>query len=187
VSHRDATASTAPSAVAAQSVSPTTDRLFVEVYQRLKAMASRQRARAGGATLNTTAIVHELYVKLCDEDGPAFAQPLQFFSYAARAMRTILIDSARRRLCRQRIGLDSATDAEQAAARAADASAEKALEIDAALRRLERDDPRAAQLVELHYFAGLSLPEVAEVLGVTTRTLNRDWRFARAFLYGSLV
>lgn len=163
-----------------------TDRLFADVYQRLKAMASRQRARAGGATLNTTAIVHELYVKICDEDGPAFAEPLQFFSYAARAMRTILIDSARRRLCRQRIGLDGGTDAEQAVSRAADASAEQAIEIDAALRKLERDDPRAARLVELHYFAGLSLPQIAEVLGVTTRTLNRDWRFARAFLYGSL-
>jgi RNA polymerase sigma factor (TIGR02999 family) len=180
VSDREATSVSAPAAA------PATDRLFVEVYQRLKAMASRQRRRAGGATLGTTAIVHELYVKICDEDGPTFAEPLQFFSYAARAMRTILIDSARRRLCRQRIGLDSGADAELAAERAADIDAEKALEIDAALRRLERDDVRAARLVELHYFAGLSLPEVAEVLGVTTRTLNRDWRFARAFLDGSL-
>ena len=163
-----------------------TDRLFADVYQRLKAMASRQRARAGGATLNTTALVHELYVKISDEEGPQFADPLQFFSYAARAMRTILIDSARRRLCRQRIGLDGGTDAEQAASRAADASAEQAIEMDTALRKLERDDPRAARLVELHYFAGLSLPQIADVLGVTTRTLNRDWRFARAFLYGSL-
>lgn len=180
MSDRYATAISAPPAP------PTTDRLFVEVYQRLKAMASRQRRRAGGATLGTTAIVHELYVKLCDENGPAFAEPLQFFGYAARAMRTILIDSARRRLCRQRIGLESGTAAAQAAERAADADAQQALEIDAALRRLERDDRRAAELVELHYFAGLSLPEVAGVLGVTTRTLNRDWRFARAYLYGAL-
>lgn len=163
-----------------------TDRLFADVYQRLKAMASRQRARAGAATLNTTAIVHEVYVRLCDENGPAFAEPVQFFSYAARAMRTILIDSARRRLCRQRIGLDGGTDAQRAAYRAADTSAEHALDIDVALCKLEHDDPRAARLVELHYFAGLSLPQIAEVLGVTTRTLNRDWRFARAFLYGSL-
>jgi RNA polymerase sigma factor (sigma-70 family) len=84
------------------------------------------------------------------------------------------------------MGLDGGTDAEQAASRAADASAEQAIEIDSALHKLERDDPRAARLVELHYFAGLSLPQIAEVLGVTTRTLNRDWRFARAFLYGSL-
>jgi RNA polymerase sigma factor (TIGR02999 family) len=177
---REATGPSAPPAP------PTTDRLFVEVYQRLKAMASRQRRRTSGATLGTTAIVHELYVKICGEDAPVFAEPLQFFTYAARAMRTILIDSARRRLCRRRIGLESGIDAESAADRAADVDAERALEIDAALRRLERDDARAARLVELHYFAGLSLPEVAEVLGVTTRTLNRDWRFARAFLSGSL-
>ena len=180
MSDREATGAAAPPAP------PSTDRLFVDVYQRLKAMASRQRLRAGGATLGTTALVHELYVKLCDEDGPTFAEPVQFFSYAARAMRTILIDSARRRLCRQRIGLDGGTGAEQAAERAADADAEQALEIDAALSKLERDDARAARLVELHYFAGLSLPEIADVLGVTTRTLNRDWRFARAYLYGSL-
>jgi len=172
-------------ALASAAAQPT-DRLFADVYQRLKAMASRQRARSGEATLNTTAIVHEVYLRLCDENGPAFAEPLQFFSYAARAMRTILVDSARRRLCRQRIGLDGGTDIEQASAKAADASAERAIEIDGALNRLETDDPRAARLVELHYFAGLSLPEIASVLGVTTRTLNRDWRFARAFLYGSL-
>ncbi len=180
MSDRDTTGVSAPSAP------PTTDRLFVEVYQRLKAMASRQRRRTGSATLGTTAIVHELYLKLNDADGIVFAEPVQFFGYAARAMRTILIDSARRRLCRQRIGLDSGADAKSQAEHAADVDAERALEIDAALRRLERDDARAAQLVELHYFAGLSLPEVAEVLGVTTRTLNRNWRFARAFLYGSL-
>jgi len=105
----------------------------------------------------------------------------------ARAMRSILVDAARRRLCRQRIGLDGGTDIERAAASAADASAEHALEIDAAMQRLQRDDPRAARLVELHYFAGLSLPQIADILGVTSRTLNRDWRFARAFLYGELA
>lgn len=163
-----------------------TDRLFADVYARLKAMASRQRARAHGSTLNTTAIVHEAYLRICDDNGPGFVEPPQFFAYAARAMRAILVDSARRRLCRQRIGLDGGTGAEAAAANAADASAERSIEIDEALQRLERSDPRAARLVELHYFAGLSLPQIAELIGVTPRTLNRDWRFARAFLSGSL-
>jgi len=162
------------------------DRMFAEVYQRLKAMASRQRARAGGATLNTTAIVHEAYVRICEEGSLSFTDPLQFFGYAARAMRSILVDAARRRLCRQRIGLDDGTDADRAAGNITVANAEQALEIDAALQRLERDDPRAAKLVELHYFAGISLPQIADMLGVTTRTLNRDWRFARALLSGAL-
>lgn len=164
-----------------------TDAMFDEVYQRLKAMASRQRARSGDATLNTTAIVHEAYLRISEEGALTFADPAQFFGYAARAMRSILVDAARRRLCRQRIGLDGGTDIERAAASAADASAEHALEIDAAMQRLQRDDPRAARLVELHYFAGLSLPQIADILGVTSRTLNRDWRFARAFLYGELA
>jgi|SRR5687768_3898895 RNA polymerase sigma factor (TIGR02999 family) len=163
-----------------------TDRLFADVYARLKAMASRHRARAHGSTLNTTAIVHEVYLRICDDNAPGFVEPPQFFAYAARAMRAILVDSARRRLCRQRIGLDGGTGADAAAATAADASAELSIEIDAALQRLERSDPRAARLVELHYFAGLSLPQIAELVGVTPRTLNRDWRFARAFLSGSL-
>jgi len=164
-----------------------TDAMFDEVYQRLKGMASRHRARSGDATLNTTAIVHEAYLRISEEGALTFADPAQFFGYAARAMRSILVDAARRRLCRQRIGLDGGTDIERAAASAADASAEHALEIDAAMQRLQRDDPRAARLVELHYFAGLSLPQIADILGVTSRTLNRDWRFARAFLYGELA
>jgi RNA polymerase sigma factor (TIGR02999 family) len=165
---------------------PSSDQLFAEVYQRLKAMASRQRARAGGATLNTTAIVHETYLRVCEDDTLKFADALQFFGYAARAMRSIMVDAARRRLCRDRIGLVGDVDPERVAAVAADGNAADAIEIDAALQRLERDDPRAARLVELHYFAGLSLPRIAEILGVTTRTLNRDWRFARAYLSGVL-
>ena len=170
--------STAPPAEAA-------DALFVEVYDRLKAMASRELARNDGATLNTTALVHELYVKVCAGQQRLFENPAQFFAYAAQAMRHILVDRARQRLRIKRGGGAVAVELDPEAA-IAEATAGDALELDEALKQLERDDPRAAQLVTLHYFAGLPLPRIAEILGVTERTLSRDWRFARAFLHDIL-
>jgi RNA polymerase sigma factor (TIGR02999 family) len=158
------------------------DALFAGVYARLKAMAHRQRLSAGGATLNTTALVHELYMKLSTSGELVFADPAQFFDYAAQAMRHILIDRARARM-RFKRGSDMVVDGEDAAMQVADQTAERLLELDDALRRLERESARAARLVALHYFAGLSFAEIAALVGVTTRTLNYDWRFARAFLY----
>jgi RNA polymerase sigma factor (TIGR02999 family) len=158
------------------------DALFVEVYDRLKTMASRELARSDGATLDTTALVHELYVKVCSGRELTFTEPLQFFKYAAQAMRHILVDRARVRLRLKRGGGVIPADivGEEAAA---DSTAALALELDEALQELERHDPRAAQLVTLHYFAGLQVSRIAELLGVTERTLGRDWRFARAFLH----
>jgi len=163
-----------------------TDSLFAAVYDRLKAMAGRQRARADGATLNTTALVHELYLKLSATRELQFETPAQFFDYAAQAMRHILVDRARERLSLKRGGNDRFVSVDDTTQQIADGVAERTLELDDALRRLERADPRAARLVALHYFAGLALPEVASLMSVTKRTLNRDWRFARAFLYGLL-
>jgi len=162
------------------------DALFAEVYDRLKAMASRELARNDGATLNTTALVHELYVKVCAGRDLRFSDPAQFFGYAAQAMRHILVDRARLRLRAKRGGGVVPVDID-AADPIADATAEHALELDEALRKLEVDDPRAAQVVTLHYFAGLPLPKIAEIMGVTERTLSRDWRFARAFLHDILL
>jgi RNA polymerase sigma factor (TIGR02999 family) len=161
------------------------DTLFAGVYERLKAMARRQRANAGSATLNTTALVHELYLKLKSSGELVFVEPVQFFDYAAQAMRHILVDRARERMCLKRGG-DVIMETEDAAMQVADGTAERTLELDDALRRLERQDERAARLVALHYFAGLTFPEIAALSGVATRTLNRDWRFARAFLYDLL-
>jgi RNA polymerase sigma factor (TIGR02999 family) len=161
------------------------DDLFSAVYLRLKTMASRQRANANDATLDTTALVHELYLKLNASGELVFAEPVQFFDYAAQAMRHILIDRARARVSQKRGG-NSPPEGGDAALLVPDATAERLIELDDALRQLEREDARAARLVALHYFAGLSLPEVARLMGVTTRTLNNDWRFARAFLYGLL-
>lgn len=158
-----------------------TDALFAAVYDRLKAMASRQRARAGNETQNTTALVHELYLKLNANDELRFASPAQFFDYAAKAMRHILVDRARERLTMKHGG-QAVRETGAAALESPIATAESTLELDAALRRLESADARSARLVALHYFAGLSLPEIATLTGYTTRTLNRDLRFARAFL-----
>jgi len=157
-----------------------TEPLFVVVYDRLKAMASRHRLRNGAPmTLCTTELVHEAYLRMSDN---RFEKEAQFFAYAARAMRHILTDAARRRIQPKRGG-----DLERLAL--TDPMVESvyidpilALSLDEALNALERDDPRAAQVVELHYFAGLDLQQVADTLGVARRTIDRDWRYARAFL-----
>ncbi len=161
------------------------DALFADVYDRLKAMASRQLADGGERTLNTTALVHELYVKVSSARASGFIDAAHFFRYAAQAMRHILVDRARMRLRDKRgrgvqwVDVDDCGDL-------AERTAEQVLELDAALQTLERSYPRAAELVALHYFAGLTLDEIARLLGVTVRTLSRDWRFARAFLYDLL-
>jgi RNA polymerase sigma factor (TIGR02999 family) len=159
-----------------------TEVLFAGVYARLKAMAGHQLAARAGATLDTTALVHELYLRVHAKRELVFARPEQFFAYAAHAMRHLLADRARARL-RQRAGgvwvRVTLTGGDQ---QLAVDSAEQALALDTALKRLEETDPRAAQVVELRYFTGLSLAQVAKTLELNRRTIDRDWRFARAFL-----
>jgi RNA polymerase sigma factor (TIGR02999 family) len=160
----------------------TADALFSAVYERLKAMAGSHLARDRGSTLDTTALVHELYLRVSTQRELMFGKPVQFFAYAARAMRHLLADRARDRLRLRaggqwmRITLTGTDD------RLAIDSAEQALALDEALKRLEDADPRAARVVELRYFAGLTPEQIGEALDVTRRTVDRDWRFARAFL-----
>ena len=159
-----------------------TDALFDAVYARLKAMASRELGQRSQATLDTTALVHELYLRLGKQPGLAFEHPAQFFSYAAQAMRHLLADRARDRL-RQRAGgawvrITLTGGSQQFAL----ASAEQALALDAALDRLQEADARAASVLQLHYFAGLTIEQIAATLDVARSTVDRDWRFARAFL-----
>jgi RNA polymerase sigma factor (TIGR02999 family) len=162
------------------------DAMFDAVYARLKAMAGTQLARRERGTLDTTALVHELYLRVSAQRELEFAHPAQFFAYAARAMRHLLSDHARDRL-RQRAGGDwqrvTLTGGDQ---RLAVDSAEQALALNAALQELEHSDARAARVVELRYFAGLDLEQIASMLAVTRRTIDRDWRFARAFLHDRL-
>jgi RNA polymerase sigma factor (TIGR02999 family) len=162
--------------------------MFDAVYNRLKAMAGRQLSdNLAGHTLNTTALVHELYLRLCANRELEFSHPAQFFAYAARAMRHLLGDRARDRL-RQCAGGDwlrvTWTGVDN---KAVLESAEQALALEAALERLERTDARAAQVVELRYFAGMTQEQIADALELTRRTVDRDWRFARAFLNDQLA
>jgi RNA polymerase sigma factor (TIGR02999 family) len=162
------------------------DALFDAVYARLKAMAGRELGRRGRGTLDTTALVHELYLRISAQGRLEFQHPAQFFAYAARAMRHLLSDRARdrQRQCAgggwQRITL-TGTDQQLAID-----SADQALALDEALRQLEQCDARAARVVELRFYAGLSLEQVAQMLQLTRRTIDRDWRFARAFLHDQL-
>jgi RNA polymerase sigma factor (TIGR02999 family) len=162
------------------------DALFGEVYERLKRMAHRELGRVGGGTVNTTELVHDLYVRLSHGDELAFADPAQFFSYAARAMRHILVDRARQRLRLKSGGDQVRLSLTDPAVDAVGLGPQQALQLDAALDALARDDERAAKVVELHYFGGLTLDRVAELLGVVRRTIDRDWRYARAFLLAQM-
>jgi RNA polymerase sigma factor (TIGR02999 family) len=158
------------------------DELFGEVYHRLKAMAGRQLARPqSGATLDTTALVHDVYLRMNTHE-LTFARRAQFFAYAARAMRHLITDHARQRMS-MRAGGDwmrvtlSAEDEELVID-----SASHAIALDDALGKLEKIDARATKVVELRYFGGLTIEQVAETLDIGPRTVDRDWRFACAFL-----
>ena len=159
------------------------DQLFVEVYDRLKKMAGNQLV-GNNDSINATGLVHELYMRMVNGKSLTFVEPAQFFDYAAKAMRHLLVDRARARMRAKRGGGLQHVEMPTETTSLADVTAQRALELDDGLRKLEVDAPRAARVVELHYFAGLSLPQVAEQLAVSTRTVNREWRFARALLNG---
>jgi len=156
--------------------------MFETVYERLKATARRELARSSGATLNTTGLVHEAYLKICVRSDLAFVDPGQFYIYAARSMRTILIDHARFRACVKGGGGTTSVTLSDYCGEDLLGNPSLALQLDAALDALEQDNSRVAKVVELHYFAGLSLEAVAGLLGVVRRTIDRDWRYARAFI-----
>lgn len=159
---------------------------FEAVYDRLKVLAHRQLGRGARGTLDTTALVHELYLRMGDADR-RFERSAQFYFYAARAMRHLLINRARDRK-RLKAGGEwvRVTLGDAAEAAIAVESAEQAFAIEEALAQMETTEPRASRIFELRYFAGLGADEIAELVGVTRRTVDRDWRYARAFLLAAI-
>ena len=159
-------------------------RVYELSYDELRRLAHVVRASHSGETINTTALVHEAYLKLVPGEGLVVRDRVHFFRIAARAMRQVLVDAARRRSTRRR-GLEVLSP-ELAAADKGESLSTDVLALDAALRELESVSPRQASVVECRFFAGLSVEETAEALAVSTPTVKRDWRIARAFLAQSL-
>jgi RNA polymerase sigma factor (TIGR02999 family) len=154
-------------------------------------MARRQlRYRRPGQTITTTALVHEAYLKLVDQNGATWQDRSHFFSVAALAMRHILVDSARRRMAKKRGGEDVRITLDEFRLSGEETDAEaRAVEVpavDRALTSLAALNERLSQLVELRFFAGMTEEETAQVMGTSERTVRRDWRKARAFLFQAL-
>jgi RNA polymerase sigma factor (TIGR02999 family) len=151
---------------------------------RVRAEAYLRRERAGH-TLQPTGLVHETYLKLVGEAGIPWSDRAHFFAVAARAMRQILVDHARRRTAAKRGGAAERVTLTNLPAEAGGTSVDL-LALDAALERLAALDPLQARLVELRYFGGLTIEETAEVLGSSPATVKRSWSSARAFLFAHL-
>lgn len=164
----------------------TLDQLVPLLYDDLREMAHRELARVACAhTLQTTALVHEAYLKLVDATRVTRRGRAYFFAAAAGAMRQILVDHARRRNAAKRGGgAELVTLGEEDAS--VTAYAAELLDLHDALLRLAERSPRQARVVEYRFFAGMSVQETAEVLGVSSRTVELDWAVARAWLYRAL-
>jgi RNA polymerase sigma-70 factor (ECF subfamily) len=167
------------------------DELLPLVYGELHRQAERaMRAQPDGHTLQTTALVHEAYLRLLDGSGAGWQDRAHFFGVAARVMRSVLIDHARARRAAKRGGGTAALTLSPNDGRVDPESASNEVDVealDAALTRLAALDPRQARVVELRYFAGLSIHETAAVLEISHATVEREWRTARLWLRRELV
>jgi RNA polymerase sigma factor (TIGR02999 family) len=161
------------------------DEIFSLVYEELRRLASYIRRNDGNITINSTALVHEAWMKLKDSPHLAAASVPHFKAIAARAMRQVLVDEARRRGARKRGGDGEAIvvtlDDEMHAIASCDA---ELLALEAALQQLAEMNQRQARLVECRFFGGLNVAETAELLGVSESAVERDWRAAKAWLAG---
>lgn len=163
------------------------DRLFEAVYADLHRIAERHIDRRRGDGMQATSLVHEAWFRLARPDALALADREHFFAVAARAMRQLVVDHARRRMAAKRGGaqapetLETDVPGPDSAGRDDDV-----LALDQALGRLAALDPALARLVELRFFAGLELEEIESITGRSERSLKRDWRKARAFLHAQL-
>jgi RNA polymerase sigma factor (TIGR02999 family) len=164
------------------------DDLFAAAYNELRHIASSLKRHDGSVTLNPTALVNEAWLRLSDSPQLGALSPAHFKAVAARAMRRVLIDAARRRHARKRgAGSETVLIAFDEVADQRMIREEDVLGLDAALRDLARLDPRQAALVEYRYFGGLTVSELAVTLGVSETTVERDWRVAKAWLKSQLT
>lgn len=157
------------------------DKLLPLVYDELRRLAHNFLGRERNArTLQTTALVHEAYLKLVDQHSVDWQNHAQFFALAAQAMRRILLDNARRHAAVKREGKKISLD--EADVMSIDLD-ESLLALDLALQKLEKFDADQAKIIELRYFGGLTIEETAEVLNISPATVKREWTIARAWLY----
>jgi RNA polymerase sigma-70 factor, ECF subfamily len=163
------------------------ERLFPLVYDELRRQARNYlRRERENHTLQPTALVHEAYLRLVDQTSPAAVENrLHFFGIAARLMRQILVDHARGRKAEKRGGTAQRLSLEDVHV-LPDQSAADLLDLDEAMKRLEVLDERKCRVVDLRFFGGLKEAEIAEILGVTEKTVRRDWQFAKLWLYREL-
>ncbi|MCB9881782.1 MAG: sigma-70 family RNA polymerase sigma factor [Planctomycetes bacterium] len=164
------------------------DDLLPHVYEELRAMAARILKAGGPPTLQPTLLVHEAYMRLAEHEGRGFESPKHFLDVASLAMRQLLASYARRRNAIKRGGDRERTPLENAEAALLEsvAEADDLVALDEALEELRRLDPRHARIVELRFLTGLSIEETADVLGVSERTVRRDWQMARAWLHRAI-
>ena len=161
-------------------------RLIAVVYPELRRIAMRyMRQERPGHTLQATALVNEAYLRMVGDGDRDFKNRAHFFATAATQMRLILVDYARQKQAQKREGKRVRVEMTDFLAVSED-RLDEVLQIDEALQRLAAWDPRQCKIVELRFFAGLTEDEVAEVLGIASRTVKRDWKVAKAWLHGEL-
>ena len=164
------------------------EQLLPLVYDELRQLAAQKLAQEKpGQTLQATALVHEAYLRLVDDDkAQHWNSRGHFFAAAAEAMRRILVEQARHKRRLKHGGDHRRVDLDEAI-RIAPAPSDSLLDLDEALSRLEATDPLAASLVKLRYFSGLTMPQAAEVLGISLRNAERNWTYARTWLHRELA
>lgn len=168
---------------------PAAERLFALLYHELHRLAEHHLRREGRAlTLGSTTLVHEAFLNMSGRDGVAFPDRARFLAYASRAMRTLVIDYARRRRARKRgRDLEITLIGNEPPTAAAEQTAEDLTRLGDSLAELASLDPELASLVDLHFFCGFSFVEIAALRGVSDKTVQRDWRKARMLLQHSLL
>jgi len=163
------------------------ERLYALVYDELRSVARNQlRSERQSHTLQATALANEVYLKLCGQTRADWQSRAQFFAVAARATRRVLVDYARARLRNKRGGGADHVELEAAIGVPAETPDTALVALDDALSRLREQDPVKCSIVEMRYFTGLNNKEIADVLEISSRTVERHWRYAKAWLFRAM-